>query len=322
MSFGERFTAAEFDGTRVARGVARALDRVVADSAAMGRAESSPVAEIGLRETDVVRSALRSNASRLAARENELRTLNETLEARVATRTRELAEVNRELDNFARIASHDLKEPLRLMTAYAQILRTEYRDKLDETGRMYLERIEAAAERQRALVGDILSYSRDTTPGNTAIPVDLNKMVAEVVADLEVRIKETGGSVISNTLAVAPGDPIQIHQLLLNLIANALKFHRQGVPPIVKISTEVEKGGVKLTVEDNGIGFDLKYSDRIFSPFERLHSGKAYEGTGMGLAIVRRIAERHAGTVKAWSSIGQGSRFEVWLPAHEVESSR
>ncbi|HEY9153716.1 MAG TPA: ATP-binding protein, partial [Opitutaceae bacterium] len=298
----------------VARGVNRAVGSLVTDAKALGAGTPLSSVRTDLEEIGVVSTALRKAADQLRARETDLKHLNENLDARVQERTRELAHANRELENFARIASHDLKEPLRLMTAYAGILRAEYNEKLDETGRMYLERIEAAAERQRALINDILAYSRVL---NLPVPiekVDLDAVLKSVQDDLEMRLRETNGTIEAKALGIMWGDAVQIRQLLLNLISNSLKFRREDVAPMVRVSSVEKEGCLHLIVDDNGIGFESEYSEKIFAPFERLHAGKKYDGTGMGLAIVRMIAERHGGTVFARSEVGKGSRFEVVLP--------
>jgi len=304
----------------VVRGVNRAVESLMADAKALGAGAPLSSARTDLHEIGVVAQTLRKASEQLKARETDLKHLNETLDARVQERTRELAHANRELENFARIASHDLKEPLRLMTAYAGILRAEYEDKLDETGRMYLARIEAAAERQRALINDILAYSRVL---NLPVPrekVDLDEVLKAVQDDLEIRLQETGGTIESTPLGFVWGDTVQLRQLLLNLISNSLKFRREDEPPKIKVSSFQKEDRLHLVVEDNGIGFESEYAEKIFAPFERLHSGKKYDGTGMGLAIVRMIAERHGGTAFAHGDPGRGSRFETVLP--RVEPSR
>ena len=301
----------------VARGVNRAVSSLMADAKALGAGAPLSSARTDLHEIGVVSEALRNAGDQLQAREADLKQLNETLDLRVQERTRELAHANRELENFARIASHDLKEPLRLMTAYAGILRAEYDGKLDETGQNYLARIEAAAERQRALINDILAYSRVLNMPVPMEKVDLDAVLKAVQEDLEIRLKETGGTITSTPLGVISGDTVQLRQLLLNLISNSLKFRREGVPPKIRVSSFEKEGRLHLVVEDNGIGFESAYAEKIFAPFERLHSGKKYEGTGMGLAIVRMIAERHGGTAFAQSEIGRGSRFEAVLPMVE-----
>jgi len=157
------------------------------------------------------------------------------------------------------------------------------------------------------------------------VRVDLDAVLKTVRDDLEIRLRETGGVIESTPLGSVWGDTIQLHQLLLNLIGNSLKFSRDGVPPNVRVSAFAKEGRRHLVVEDNGIGFEPRYAEKIFAPFERLHAGKKYDGTGMGLAIVRMIVERHGGTVRAESEVGRGSRFEAVFamepPNHGAPSS-
>ena len=313
----------------IGRGVVRGVDTLVADTTVIGDGGLPDNRSSGLAETDFVASAMRSTAQRLLQREQELKHLNEQLEHRVISRTQELGEANRELvianrelENFARVATHDLREPLRSVTAFASALKEESNGKLTADERFYVDRIVAAGERMQRLLESIFAYSKVTTPKREPVPVDLNQVVAEVTDDLGVRLKETSGRIETDRLHVVSGDPRELHQLVMNLIGNALKFHRPGVPPVVQIRSTAEDGVVRLVVEDNGIGFEQSQAERIFVPFERLKSAGTYEGTGMGLAIVQRIAERHGGHVAATSTPGKGSRFEVQLPVAQLATER
>jgi signal transduction histidine kinase len=305
----------------IGRAVVRGVDTLVANTNLIGDGGVPPDASSGLAETDYVAAAMRSTSQRLLQREQELKHLNEELEQRVTARTQQLAEANhelvianRELEDFARVASHDLREPLRSITAFASTLKEESTPRLNSDERYYVERIVAAAERMRRLLDSIFAYSKVTTPKRDPVPVDLNRVVAEVIDDLGMRLKETSGKIEASPLDTVSGDPRELHQLIMNLVANGLKFHRPGVPPIVQVGSSMRNGHVLLVVSDNGIGFDPREAERIFVPFERLHPASVFEGTGMGLAIVRRIAERHGGSVSATSTPGSGSRFEVMLP--------
>ncbi len=245
-------------------------------------------------------------------------------------RTEALARSNAELESFAYIASHDLREPLRKVQAFGDRLQTRYADVLDDRGVDYLGRMQGAARRMEALIDDLLTYSRVTTKAEPFETVDLNAVVAEAIADLEVRIEETGGQVEVGPLPAVDADRVQMRRLMQNLIGNALKFHKPAVAPVVAVTGEVVEvdappgdapsGPVaRITVADNGIGFDLKYADRIFAPFQRLHGRSTYEGTGMGLAICRKIATRHGGGIEVESRPGQGARFTVTLPVEQPE---
>lgn len=250
--------------------------------------------------------------------EFQLRELNETLERRVEDRTAELEVRNRELQQFAHAASHDLREPLRKISAFAGLLEMDHREDLSDEARQYIDRMKSAAIRMSTLITDLLSLSRVATDTEPFEPVDLNKTAQDVLFDLNILIEETGAEVQIEPLATIEADAIQMHQLLQNLISNAIKFSRQDEQPIVTVRSQIEENGqsqhCRLEVIDNGIGFDEKYLDRIFSPFQRLHGRSMYEGTGMGLAICRRIVERHKGTITAESQGREGSRFLVTLP--------
>lgn len=238
----------------------------------------------------------------------------------------ELARSNAELQEFAYIASHDLQEPLRKIQAFGNRLQAQFSQQLGDRGQDYLARMHNAAERMQALINDLLSLSQVTTKAQPFVSVDLAQVTREVLIDLELAIERTGGRVEVGELPIIEADPLQIRQLIQNLISNALKFHRQGVPPIVIVSSQTitfEEGIVEklvvthcqITIEDNGIGFDEKYLDRIFNVFQRLHNRSEYEGTGMGLAICRKVAERHGGSITATSTPGQGAKFVVTLRA-------
>lgn len=231
-----------------------------------------------------------------------------------------LARSNRELQDFASVASHDLQEPLRKIEAFSDQLRRRSGESLDDNGRFYLERIEKASRRMRALIDDLLSYSRVSTKAQPFARCDLNKIIEGVLSDLRIRIVETQGKIEIGALPTIEADPIQMRQLFQNLISNALKFHRKDVTPVVRVTHaagEGKAGHCEIHVIDNGIGFDPKYTDRIFNIFQRLHSRSEYEGTGIGLATCRKIVERHKGGITAHSVPGEGSDFAVVLPVQQ-----
>jgi signal transduction histidine kinase len=226
----------------------------------------------------------------------------------------ELDRSNRELREFAYVASHDLQEPLRKIQAFGDRLRARFGDALGEQGNDYIARMQGAAARMQALIQDLLSYSRASSKEMSVRPVDLDALARDVVSDLSERIRATGGTVELEPLPTFEADPTQMRQLLQNLVGNALKFHRDGVPPVVKVRGDSGPEWTRIVVQDNGVGFDEQYADRIFTPFQRLHGRMAYEGTGMGLAICRKIAERHGGRITVRSAPGVGSTFAVLLP--------
>jgi len=260
--------------------------------------------------------------------EEALRQLNETLEKRVQERTEkadkraaDLARSNEELQQFTSIASHDLQEPLRKVAAFGSILKIEYRDVLDEEGISMFDRMLSATGRMQDLIDSLLSLSRVTTRAKPFQSIHLEKVVRNVLNDIEDLLARTKGRVEVGSLPMIEADPIQIHQLIQNLIGNGLKYHKKGEPPIMMIkSIPVDGDQVEISVEDNGIGFDEKYLDRIFKPFQRLHGRFEYEGTGMGLAICHKIVQRHGGEMTATSSPGQGTTFIVRLPLDPMKS--
>ncbi len=228
-----------------------------------------------------------------------------------------LEQSNRELESFASVASHDLQEPLRKIQTFGERLKERSAAALGPEGLDYLARMHSAATRMRRLIDDLLSFSRVTSKARPFARVDLSVVAREVLGDLEACIEQSGATVQLGELPVLEADPMQMRQLLQNLVGNALKFRREGVAPSVSLrgTADARANRCELVVEDNGIGFDEKYLDRIFNVFQRLHGRSSkYEGTGIGLAICRKIAERHGGTIGARSSPGNGAAFIVTLP--------
>ena len=213
-----------------------------------------------------------------------------------------------------------MQEPLRKIQAFGEHLLETQADALGDD-KLYLERMQDAAGRMRNLIQDLLAYSRVGTKGRAFVSVDLMQVSQDVLSDLEVRIAEVKGHVEVSPLPVITADPMQMRQLLQNLISNALKFHRDDVTPIVQVYTEINEKSLKIIVKDNGIGFDQKYTDRIFTMFQRLHARTAYEGTGVGLAIVRKIVQRHQGEIIAESEVGAGATFIIALPNSIIEQT-
>ncbi|GAB4455743.1 MAG: hypothetical protein OHK0029_12330 [Armatimonadaceae bacterium] len=237
-----------------------------------------------------------------------------------------LQQSNRELDHFASVASHDLQEPLRKIRMFGDCLQDHLGKSLDEDGQFYLNRMRDAANRMKLLIDGLLQFSRITTKARPFQTVPLSRVAQEVVEDLEARIQDTQGMVYLEDLPLIQADAIQMRQLLQNLIGNALKFHRPGVPPEVRVegtiatAPETLEDWLTLTVSDNGTGFEPEYQETIFRVFERLHDSSEYDGTGIGLAICRKIADRHGGMISATSTPGQGSTFTVQLPIRQVST--
>jgi len=303
---------------------------------------SHKTALVTLLLTTLLGLSLVAAAYRLAARELETRQrgtealarINDELEARVEMRTADLNEANeslrrsnRELEQFASVASHDLQEPLRKIQAFGDRLQAKCPAELGEQGRDYLARMLNSAARMRSLIDALLIFSRVTTKAQPFVPVDLGVTAREVVSDLEDRIMRSNGQVKVGLLPTLEADPQQMRQLLQNLIGNGLKFMRPGHPPLVQVEArqhnhaDVGNGTEprwEIAVRDNGIGFEQIYLDRIFELFQRLHGRHEYEGTGMGLAICRKIVERHSGTITAQSTLNVGTTFLVTLPERQI----
>ena len=320
---------------RIARSITHSLRRLQTGVDAFGRGDldhrtgicsSDEVGELSrafdrmgadLRRITASRDELDREVSRRAALEESLRVRSEAL-----------ASSNKELEQYAYIASHDLQEPLRKITAFGSLLQRDCGDRLTDEGRDYLRRMESGVTRMQTLINDLLSLSRVSTRAKPFAPVDLNQVMRIVESDLESRVKESGGRIETAGLPTISADGTQLQQLLQNLVGNALKFRREGVPPVVKVysrpadSGAADRPACDLIVEDNGIGFDQKYADRIFQIFQRLHGRGVYGGSGIGLAICRKIVERHGGTITPRSAEGEGTTFTVRLPLEHPETKQ
>jgi PAS domain S-box-containing protein len=248
---------------------------------------------------------------------------SQRIERELQIYSKNLARSNQELQDFAYVASHDLQEPLRKIQAFGDLLESEYKEGLGD-GAEYLNRMRSAASRMSILIQDLLAFSRVSTKPQDIKQVDLNVVVEEVVSDLETSISEKSGKVTIGKLPAVWADSTHMRQLFQNLIGNALKFHRPGVPPEVTVDVQPHAKNdtcYEIHVKDNGIGFDEKYLDRIFSVFQRLHGKDAYDGTGIGLAVCRKIVERYGGKIDAKSQPGSGSMFIIKLPINHKEQT-
>ncbi|MCE9615862.1 MAG: HAMP domain-containing protein [Lentisphaerae bacterium] len=276
--------------------------------------------------------------ARVRARTAELAAANTGLQAEIQERqaaevalkrtAAELARSNRDLEEFANVASHDLQEPLRKITSFGDLLKSQAGPTLGVEARDYLERMLNAAIRMRRLIDDLLIYSRVSARSQPHVSVDLSRVVQGVLEDLETALARTQGRVEVGPLPVLEAEETQMRQLFQNLISNALKFRKADVAPVVTVRQEADDavdvpgggeeapggGWCKLVVQDNGIGFDEKYRERIFGVFQRLHTQAAYEGSGIGLAVCRKIVQRHGGVIEAHGRVGEGATFIVRLP--------
>jgi light-regulated signal transduction histidine kinase (bacteriophytochrome) len=293
------------------------------------------------------REAREARIAALAQAREQVERANAELEQRVLERTADLEasnrrlvataeklrQSNRELQDFAYVASHDLQEPLRKVQAFGSRLETRFSAGLQDDGLDYLHRMQGAAQRMSVLIDDLLTFSRVASRAEGFRAVDLTQIAREVVSDLEVRIDESNATVDVAPLPCVEADPTQMRQLLQNLLGNALKFAHPDRPPLVAVSAALVEGPVesfeqlevgtfcRLQMRDNGIGFDPKYLDRIFTVFQRLHGRSEYEGSGIGLAVCRRIVERHHGLITATSTPGEGATFVVYLPMSQPEEN-
>lgn len=238
------------------------------------------------------------------------------LEREIARRAEELARSNTELEQFASIASHDLQEPLRMVASFLQLLEQRYKGKLDSDADDFIAYAVDGANRMQALINDLLTYSRVDTQGKPPEPTDCNEVLNRVLINLRVVIEESGAVVSRDELPVIMADDVQIGQVFQNLVGNAIKF-RSDEPLRIHVGVKRKNGYWLFSVDDNGVGIDQQYADRIFRIFQRLHTREEYPGTGIGLAVCKRIVERHGGHIWLKAKSGRGSTFCFTIPDKE-----
>jgi two-component system sensor histidine kinase/response regulator len=230
----------------------------------------------------------------------------------------ELERSNQDLESFAWVVSHDLRAPLRKIETLGNFLKVDYEDLLGEQGKGFINNMAEITSHLSKLIDSLLQYSQVSMESKTFETVDLNSIVKKAVNNLDAQVQETNGKVSIGNLPTIAGEPALLYQLFQNLIANALKFHINKKPPIVEISSEARgKGNWEIVIKDNGIGFDQKYAEKIFRPFERLVNRNEFEGCGIGLAHCKKIIDRHNGDIKVESSPNQGSLFKIFLPGKQ-----
>ena len=235
-------------------------------------------------------------------------------EEELRKKTSQLADSNKELASFASIVSHELQEPLRKMLTFSELIAPAGKA-IGPEDEENLQRVKQAARRMQKLVEDILSLSRVTTQTQPFEAVDLNMLVDEALVDFTDMLHQIGGTITVDRLPIVQGDPKQLHRLFVNLISNALKFRRKDEALKITVSSrQVNAGFMEITMKDNGVGFDEQYVDKLFKPFQRLHRPSEYPGSGIGLAICRRILQRHGGAIEAHGKAGQGASFIMTLP--------
>ncbi len=241
---------------------------------------------------------------------------NETVIKQTAELARSEAE-REHLEFFAYVAAHDLREPLQRIVGFAELLKSASKQDLTEDGKKYLQKIQEGAGRMSQLIDDLLRFSKVIKRAELFHPVALNAVVARVMEDLELLIRQSDARIKVDPLPAVQGDESQLHQLFQNLISNAIKFKKADQPPSILI--EIRQAGNafwEITVSDQGIGFDPKFSEKIFRPFERLHSREQYDGSGVGLAICQKIVAYHGGKISVQTHPDQGSTFSILFPRH------
>jgi PAS domain S-box-containing protein len=257
------------------------------------------------------------------------------LEKKIQQRTRSLIEenvtltkTNNELQQFAYMASHDLQEPLRKIITFSNRIQQQYNDDMPEGSKAYIEKIIASSQRMTRLIEDLLNFSMVAGSDEQFVETDLNDVLKLVLTDFEELIRDKGAQIIHNDLPMICANTVQMSQLFHNLIGNALKFSKEGVPPIIEISSRAieyesimeypelmdNNNYIELTFKDNGIGFDQQYANKIFAIFHRLNHDEKYKGTGIGLALCKKIVENHQGTIDVTSEVGKGASFKIILP--------
>lgn len=246
------------------------------------------------------------------------------IESEITRINAELVRSNTELGHFAYVASHDLQEPLRMITGYLQLLERRYRDKLDSEAVQFIHYAVEGAVRMKRLIEDLLALSRAGTQTANFRPVDSQTLFETARTNLGVAIEESRAAVTAGPLPMIVADPGLLTQVFQNLIGNAIKFRRKDRPAHVHVTAQSSKDGYVFSITDDGIGIESRHLERIFGIFERLHSADQYEGSGVGLAITRRILERHGGRIWVESKPGEGSTFFFQIPAqpHGVDASR
>jgi light-regulated signal transduction histidine kinase (bacteriophytochrome) len=289
--------------TLFTRGVARRVDRIKENAYRLEREETLLDPPLGNDEVGEAGVALDKASVLLEGRRVEL-----------SAKAAELQRSNQELEQFAYVASHDLQEPLRMVASYVQLLEREYKGKLDADADEFIGFAVDGAKRMQALIQDLLTYSRVGRAEPATEPADLEVALGKALGNLKTAIDESGATVEADAMPTVVADASQMTQLFQNLIGNAVKFH--GADPVsVHVGAERENGAWHFRVQDNGIGIDPKHADRIFAIFQRLHTRAEYPGTGIGLALCRKIVERHGGEIWVESEPGTGTTFRFTVPA-------
>jgi signal transduction histidine kinase len=312
---------------RTARTLSRSAEQLTAGARAIAAGEyGAALAPTPLRELNVLGRQFQQMGGAVHSRERALEEVTRALR----TSNAELSRSNRELEQFAYVASHDLQEPLRTISSYTELLARRYGGRLDARADQYIAFTTAATARLKTLIQDLLAFSRVRQEGRPFSHVDTAALLGELLEDLRTRILEAGAEIDLGPLPTGPcptvgfptvwGSPELLRHLFLNLLTNALKFHQEGRPLRIRVWAEREGAGWAFHVQDNGIGIEDQYFERIFGVFQRLHSVEAFAGSGIGLAVARTAAERHGGSFRVQSTPGAGSTFTFTLPDPQPDS--
>jgi signal transduction histidine kinase len=309
----------------IASSLSRPIRGLVAGAANLGQGHLDyRFSETG-GELGVVQKALNEMAASLAIVLSSRDELNNEVEQRKQVELNlnramsDLKKSNQDLEQFAYVASHDLQEPLRTITSYLQLLERRYREHLDSDALEFIDYIVEAASRMKNQINDLLDYSRVGRKDVSFVDIDLNQIVNKVIQQNHIYIQENGATLQVGNLPTVKGVSAQFTQLFQNLINNAIKFHRKGTPPLIRINAERTEDHWTITVADNGIGIEPEYLEKIFVIFQRLHSMVDYPGTGIGLALCKRIVENHDGSISVTSTPGVGTTFNIKLNTEKIE---
>jgi light-regulated signal transduction histidine kinase (bacteriophytochrome) len=260
------------------------------------------------KDIDAMRRQIASELAQVREARGHVQWVNDQLHAQ----TEELTRSNRDLEQFAYVASHDLQEPLRKVASFCQLLQRRYSGQLDERADQYIAFAVDGAQRMQRLINDLLAFSRIGRLTGGFVDVDLNRVLGDVSSQLELRAGD--GKITWSRLPVVEGEEALLTTLFVNLIGNSLKFRRPDVPPAVQVTAERDGKEWQITVRDNGIGIEPEFADKVFVIFQRLHARDAYEGTGIGLAIVKKIVEYHGGRIWLGQDVTEGTEIIFTLP--------
>ena len=301
----------------IVRRTTKPLGQVTAAAAKMGTGDLSQRVKVPTGdEVEQLTTEFNRMSVSLSEKDAQLRDYAAHLEQKVEERTEELTRLTRsnaDLAQFAYIASHDLQEPLRMVTSYLQLIEQRYKDKLDADGTEFISYAVDGAKRMQTMINDLLTFSRVGTRGKPLEPTDCEVILDHTLANLQIAIENSQTIITHAPLPTVMADDTQMVQLFQNLIGNAIKFRRQE-PLRVHISAQAKEREWVFSVRDNGIGMEPQYAERIFVIFQRLHSKEEYPGTGIGLAVCKRVVERHGGEIWVESQPGQGSTFYFTIP--------